>query len=90
VSRANAVKQTEVVHSDDPPYFGGYVKENLLAFSRAVGLSVEELATLARNSFLSSFASADVTQEGVDAVDWYLNGFLNQGDHSGKPPFGTN
>jgi len=78
------------VHSDDPPYFGGYVNENLLACWRALELSVDELATLARNSFLSSFATADVIQEGVDAVDRYLNDFLNQGDRFGNRPFGAN
>ncbi len=44
------------VHSDDPPYFGGYVNETLLACARALHLSLEDIALLARNSFLSSFA----------------------------------
>ncbi len=53
------------VHSDDPPYFGGYVSENYRACQRALHLSVEDLAALARNSFLSSFASPEEIQRGV-------------------------
>ena len=43
------------VNSDDPSYFGGYVNENFLAIQDALSLTVEEIATLARNSFVASF-----------------------------------
>ncbi|PIR19072.1 MAG: adenosine deaminase [Elusimicrobia bacterium CG11_big_fil_rev_8_21_14_0_20_64_6] len=43
------------VHSDDPAYFGGYVDANYLETARALGLTKEELKTLAQNSFLSSW-----------------------------------
>jgi adenosine deaminase len=63
------------VHSDDPPYFGGYVNENLLACWRAMSLSVEDIATLARNSFLGAFATSEEIQKGVDAVNQHLDTF---------------
>ena len=43
------------VNSDDPAYFGGYVAENYLAVSRALGLSRSEIAQLASNSIEASF-----------------------------------
>ncbi len=46
------------VHSDDPAYFGGYMDANYRETARALGLTKAELATLARNSFLSSWLSA--------------------------------
>ena len=64
------------VHSDDPPYFGGYVNENLEACHMALDLSVEDIAALARNSFLGSFASPDEIRSNVDAVNDHLDVFL--------------
>lgn len=46
------------VNSDDPAYFGGYVNENYIAIQEALGLSRDELVTLARNSFEASFLEA--------------------------------
>ena len=43
------------VNSDDPPYFGGYVTENLLACQEALDLSVADLLRLARNGFEAAF-----------------------------------
>jgi adenine deaminase len=64
------------VHSDDPPYFGGYVNENLQACCTALSLSVEDIAALARNSFLGSFARPDEIRHNVDAVNRHLDAFL--------------
>ena len=64
------------VHSDDPPYFGGYVNENLLGCWQALNLSVEDIGALARNSFLASFATSEETRQNVDAVNHHLNAFL--------------
>ncbi|MEA5054608.1 MAG: adenosine deaminase [Propionicimonas sp.] len=44
------------VNSDDPAYFGGYLDDNLTAARESLGLSADEVAQLARNSVLSSFA----------------------------------
>jgi adenosine deaminase len=43
------------VNSDDPAYFGGYVNENFVAIQQALALTVAEIVTLARNSFIASF-----------------------------------
>jgi adenosine deaminase len=42
------------VNSDDPAYFGGYVAENYLEVSRALGLSRAEVTQLAANSIEAS------------------------------------
>ncbi|QMU68157.1 adenosine deaminase [Streptacidiphilus sp. P02-A3a] len=43
------------VNSDDPSYFGGYVEDNVQGLRASLGLSDDQLALLARNSFLASF-----------------------------------
>ena len=43
------------VNSDDPAYFGGYVEENLAGVRAALGLSDEQVRTLAGNSFKAAF-----------------------------------
>jgi len=45
------------INSDDPAYFGGYVEENYVHSAEALGLTREQLETLARNSFRASFAA---------------------------------
>ena len=39
------------INSDDPAYFGGYIEDNYVAAAEALGLTEEELARMARNSF---------------------------------------
>ena len=43
------------VNSDDPPYFGGWVTENLLACAQAMDLSRAEIVQLLRNGFDAAF-----------------------------------
>lgn len=43
------------INSDDPAFFGGYVNENFHALHEAIGLTNEEVVTLAKNSFEASF-----------------------------------
>jgi adenosine deaminase len=43
------------INSDDPAYFGGYVNANFSAVAKAVGLTRDEIVTLAKNSFTGSF-----------------------------------
>ncbi len=57
------------VNSDDPSYFGGYVNDNYRAIARALDLSIEEIATLALNSFEGAFLSADEAQPHVAKID---------------------
>jgi len=59
------------VNSDDPAYFGGYLLENYMATATAVGLTREDLVTLARNSFTGSFLSEAEKAQCVAAVDAY-------------------
>ena len=63
------------VNSDDPAYFGGYLLENYTATARAVGLSREDLAELARNSFRGAFLSPAERDRRVAEVDRYVAGF---------------
>jgi adenosine deaminase len=46
------------VNSDDPAYFGGYLHDNVVAVTRALGLTAEHRRRLAENSFRASFLPA--------------------------------
>ena len=46
------------INSDDPAYFGGYIGENYSATATALGLSDQQVLTLARNSVRASFLDA--------------------------------
>jgi adenosine deaminase len=59
------------VNSDDPAYFGGYLGENWTQTAEAVGLSRDELVTLAKNSFSGSFLSEAEVAEHIAAVNAY-------------------
>ncbi|NQY98586.1 MAG: adenosine deaminase, partial [Henriciella sp.] len=50
------------INSDDPAYFGGYVNQNYVETAAAVGLTREDIITIARNSFTGSFLSAEEQQ----------------------------
>jgi adenosine deaminase len=63
------------INSDDPAYFGGYINANFRAAAEARGLSVEQLAALARNSFLGSFLGEDEKRRHVANVDRYVGGY---------------
>jgi len=43
------------VNSDDPAYFGGYLTDNFLAATEALGLGVEDVRTLGLNAVEGSF-----------------------------------
>jgi len=43
------------VNSDDPAYFGGYLVENYVAVTEALGLSLKDIVDLAEASFTASF-----------------------------------
>jgi adenosine deaminase len=46
------------VNSDDPAYFGGYVNQNYLAISTALGLGRADIATIVRNGIKASLMTA--------------------------------
>ena len=56
------------VNSDDPAYFGGYMNDNFNSLVDAVELSEEEIVTLAKNSFKSSFLDKDARQGHLAAI----------------------
>lgn len=62
------------VNSDDPAYFGGYMNENFLALESELGMTKEQAAQLARNSFSASFLSSDKRAEMLQQLDDYLSG----------------
>ena len=59
------------LNSDDPAYFGGYVNDNYRALAEAVGLSREQITTIARNSFEGSFLSEAEKAARMGEVDAY-------------------
>jgi len=60
------------INSDDPAYFGGYIADNYRAAATGRGLDRDDLALLARNSFLGSFLPDDVVAAHLETLDTYL------------------
>lgn len=60
------------INSDDPAYFGGYVNDNYRAAAAGRGLGRDELATLARNSFLGSFLDEAAIASHLARLDAYV------------------
>lgn len=63
------------INSDDPAYFGGYINENYLSVTRALNLSVQDIATLARNSFEASFIDERMKQKYLTQLNEFLNNY---------------
>jgi adenosine deaminase len=59
------------VNSDDPAYFGGGVNDNYTQTAAAIGLTRDDVYTLARNSFIGSFLGEDQKRQHLKAVDAY-------------------
>lgn len=57
------------INSDDPAYFGGYVNQNYFETTAAVGLTREDLITLARNSFTGSFLTPEEQSVHLNAIE---------------------
>ena len=60
------------VNSDDPSYFGGYVNENFEAVTSALGLSSQDIYTIALNSFKASFLEEIEKQQAIDQLDAFM------------------
>jgi len=60
------------INSDDPAYFGGYIADNYRAAAAARGLDRDDLALLARNSFLGSFLPDDAVAAHLARLDAYV------------------
>lgn len=63
------------INSDDPAYFGGYMNENFLAVAEALNLTTEQIATLAKNAFTSSFLEEKSKTGMLKKVDDYCRNF---------------
>ncbi len=59
------------VNSDDPAYFGGYVNANYMAVQQALGLGVDDLYQLARNSLEAAFADAKTKEKLMRRLDQF-------------------
>ena len=57
------------IHSDDPAYFGGYLNQNFSETGQALDLGLEELKTLAKNSFEASFIPEETKQKYYSQID---------------------
>ena len=58
-------------NSDDPAYFGGYIAENYIRTAEAVGLTRDDVITLAKNSFTGSFLDRASVATHVAAIEAY-------------------
>jgi adenosine deaminase len=63
------------INSDDPPYFDGYVSENMIECQHALGLTANDIAGLARNSFTAAFISSDEAAWALARIDTYVANF---------------
>jgi adenosine deaminase len=68
------------VNSDDPPYFDGWVSENMIECQRALDLSIDQIVTLARNSIDAAFVSADEAAGMMVRLDAYVAAFAHGSD----------
>ncbi len=59
------------VHSDDPAYFGGYIGDNYEGVASRLGLDVDAVAGIARNSFIGSFLDEATRRRHLEAIDAY-------------------
>jgi adenosine deaminase len=59
------------INSDDPAYFGGYVNANFSAVTKAVGLTRDEIVTLAKNSFTGAFLTPAEIAAHLAEIDAY-------------------
>jgi adenosine deaminase len=60
------------INSDDPPYFDGWVSENMIECQRALDLSIDQIVTLARNSIRAAFVTPIEAADMVARLDAYV------------------
>jgi len=60
------------VNSDDPAYFGGYINDNYAAVQEALGLTIDDLHCIARNSFNGSFLDQQAKAAHLAELDAYV------------------
>ncbi len=60
------------VNSDDPAYFKGYINQNFINLYEHLSLSEEDIVTLVKNSFRSSFIDDNLKEYYLNKVDQAL------------------
>ncbi|MBO1529984.1 adenosine deaminase [Psychrobacter sp. F1192] len=60
------------VHSDDPAYFKGYINQNFINLYEHLALSKNDIITLVKNAFSSSFITDELKQQYLAQVDLVL------------------
>ena len=60
------------VHSDDPAYFKGYINQNFINLYEHLALSKNDIITLVKNAFSSSFITDELKQQYLAQVDLAL------------------
>jgi adenine deaminase len=59
------------INSDDPAYFGGYIGDNYVGTAQALGLTLDDMVRVARNSYSASFIPDAEKKRYLDDVDAY-------------------
>jgi adenosine deaminase len=72
IDRMLAAGLKVTLNSDDPAYFGGYINANYRAAAEGRGLTRDQLATIARNSFEGSFLSKPEKAAHLARLEAYL------------------
>ena len=60
------------INSDDPAYFGGYMNKNYSESSKALHLSIFDLADIAKNSFKAAFMESSWKDKKISEIDQLL------------------
>jgi adenine deaminase len=60
------------MNSDDPAYFGGTINDNFIQCRHALGLSTDDIVTLARNSLEAAFVLPEDAARYVALLDDYV------------------
>lgn len=63
------------INSDDPAYFGGYISNNYLALVKNFNLTVEQIITLVKNGFETSWISPEQKALYLQEVDNFVANF---------------
>jgi adenosine deaminase len=60
------------INSDDPAYFGGYIGDNYVQTQQVLGLTRDQMVTIARNSLEATFTSGEERAALLRRLDDYL------------------
>lgn len=60
------------INSDDPAYFQSYISDDLLTLAEAYELTMDDIITLAKNSFDIAWISEEERQKYIDQVDRFV------------------